>query len=78
MAAFALHQLIMATALALDFIFMFWALRRYTQTGENMLLCGAIVSTFLTITLVSYLVYFNRRIALINHLCSTRCPQAAK
>lgn len=73
MAAFALHQLIMATALVLDFAFMFWAIRRYTVTGESMLLCGAIVSTFVTITLVSYLVYFNRRIALINHLCHTRC-----
>ncbi|HAI13986.1 MAG TPA: hypothetical protein DCM28_19940 [Phycisphaerales bacterium] len=78
MAAFALHQLIIGIALALDFVFMLWAIRRYTQTGENMLLCGAIGSTFLTVTLVSYLVYFNRRIALINHLCSKRCDQIAK
>ncbi len=77
MAAFALHQLIVATALILDFAFMFWALRRYAATGESMLLCGAIGSTFLTVIMVSYLVYFNRRMALINHLCHTRCQRPA-
>ena len=75
MAAFALHQIIVATALILDFLFAFWALRRFANTGDNVLLCGAIGSAFITVTLVSYLVYFNRRLALINHLCSTRCNQ---
>jgi hypothetical protein len=73
MAAFALHQLIVAIALLLDFLFALWAIRRYTSTGESMLLYGAFASAFITVTLVSYMVYFNRRMALINHLCSTRC-----
>jgi len=75
MTAFALHQLIVAIALILDLMFVFWALRRFADTGENILLYGALASAFITVTLVSYLVYFNRRIALINHLCSTRCSQ---
>ena len=77
MTAFALHQLIVAIALILDLMFAFWALRRFADTGENMLLCGAIGSAFITVTLVSYLVYFNRRIALISHLCSTRCSRTS-
>lgn len=77
MPAFALYQLVVISALIMDFMFAFWALRRYSDTGDNILLCSAIGSAIVTVTMVSYVVYFNRRMAVINHLCHTRCEKVS-
>jgi hypothetical protein len=63
MSLYQFHRVLIAAAIVFDALFTFWALRQWQNSGhDHMLLAMAIGSTVVTVTMVTYLVYFNRNL----------------
>ncbi len=72
MALYHFHRVLIGAAILFDFLFTFYAIRQFNLTGDSMQLWMGIISSIITIGLVAYLVYFNRKLALLNHMVSHR------
>ncbi len=69
MSLYNFHRVLIAAAIAFDFVLTLWAIREYraAEEGQGVMLLVAIGSSIISIGLVAYLVYFNRNLAMLRH-----------
>lgn len=69
---YSFHRVLISAAILFDFLFTFWAVRQWRVDSDPMMLVMAVGSSVVTITLVAYLVYFNRSLAVLRHTLAGR------
>lgn len=74
MSLYQFHRVLIAAAIVFDALFTFWAIRQWQTSGHDSLMLGmAIGSSVVTVTMITYLVYFNRNLTLLRHIVTGRC-----
>jgi hypothetical protein len=78
MALYAFHRILIAAAILFDFVFTVFCIRKFNRNGDVWELAWGIASSVLTVGLVVYLVYFNRKTAALRIALAARdrlCPR---
>ena len=70
MSLYHFHRVLIGASIIFDFCFTFWTVRAWLKTGDAMQIVLAVGSSILTVALVTYLVYFNRNMAVWRHVMS--------
>ena len=72
MSLYNFHRVLIGAAIVFDFFFTFWSIRQWRESGDAAMLVMAIASSIVSIALIAYLVYFNRNLAVMRHVLSSR------
>ena len=78
MTLFAFHRVLICAAIAFDVFFTLFCIRKYNRYGDPWELVMAFASSLLTIALVAYLIYFNKKVRALRLVMAAHdrlCPQ---
>ena len=74
----AFHRILIAASIAFDVFFTIFCIRKYNRSGDWVQIALAVAASLLTIALVAYLLYFNRKVAALRITLAARaqlCPK---